>query len=547
MARLSAKIKNGTISYKDSKIIIKNADEVILFLSASTDYILDYPDYKGRNYENISNSNLEKAKQKSWNELLDAHIKDYQKYYKRVNLNICESNYYDTISTDVRVSNYGKKKNDPILTELIFQFGRYLLISSSRPGNLPANLQGLWTYRIQTPWNGDYHTDVNVEMNYWPVEVTNLSELHLPLFDLIESFIEPGEKTAKIHYQNNGWVIHPITNIWGYTSPGEAASWGMHTGGSAWISSHINEHYAFTKDKVFLERMYPILQGAVEFYVDWLVEDPKTGKLISGPAVSPENTFLAPDGSHSQISMGPAHDQQVIWQLFSDFLYSSKELNISNQFVHQVAQAKSNLAGPQIAIDGRLMEWAEEFKEVELGHRHISHLFAVHPGSQISLSKTPKFAEAAKKSLDYRIKHGGGHTGWSAAWLISQYARLEDAEQAKHSLDIVLSKSMSPNLFGLHPPFQMDANFGATAGIAEMLLQSHVGEIILLPALPKEWADGSISGLQARGGFVIDMKWRNGKLTHSRIYSKFGEECVVKYQDIKVILETEAGMEYFPF
>ncbi len=547
MVRLMAKAKNGSVIYKDSELIVENADEVILYLSASTDYVLDYPNYTGRDYEKITKSNLEKAKNKSWDDLLENHIKDYQKYYKRVDFKLTDSNDKDEIPTDLRVREFSKKKDDPILTELVFQFGRYLLISSSRLGSLPANLQGIWTNKIQTPWNGDYHTDVNLEMNYWPAEVTNLSELHLPLFDLMESFIEPGKKTATIHYKNRGWVIHPITNVWGYTSPGEAASWGMHTGGSAWISSHIGEHYAFTKDKDFLKRMYPVLQGAVEFYMDWLVVDPKTGKLVSGPAVSPENTFLAPDGSRSQISMGPAHDQQVIWQLFSDFLYSSKELGISNPFINKVMQAKNNMAEPQVGSDGRLMEWAEEFEEIEPGHRHISHLFAVHPGSQISLSKTPELAEAAKKSLDYRIKNGGGHTGWSAAWLISQYARLADGQQAKRSLDMVLSKSLSPNLFGLHPPFQMDANFGATAGIAEMLLQSHAGEIILLPALPKEWSEGFISGLQARGGFIVDMRWENGKLVFSRIYSKYGGECVVNYQKAKLILETEAGMEYFPF
>ena len=546
MVRLSAMAKNGSVTYTDSELIVENADEVILYLSASTDYVLDYPNYTGRNYKTITKNNLQKAKEKSWNDLLGNHIKDYQKYYKRVDFNLSASNVKDEIPTDMRVEEFSKKKDDPVLTELIFQYGRYLLISSSRPGSLPANLQGIWTNKIQTPWNGDYHTDVNVQMNYWPVEVTNLSELHLPLFDLMESFIEPAEKTAQIHYHNKGWVIHPITNIWGYTSPGEAASWGMHTGGSAWISSHIGEHYAFTKDKDFLKKMYPILKGATVFYMDWLVKDPKTGKLISGPAVSPENTFLAPDGSRSQISMGPAHDQQVIWQLFTDFIDASKELEINNDFVQQVINAKNNLAGPQIGSDERLMEWAEEFKEVEPGHRHISHLFAVHPGSQISLNKTPELAEAARKSLDYRIKNGGGHTGWSAAWLISQYARLADAEQAKYSLDIVLSKSLSPNLFGQHPPFQMDANFGSTAGIAEMLLQSHAGEIILLPALPKEWPNGSISGLQARGGFIVDIKWENGKLIFSRIYSKYGGECIVKYQDVKLILKTEAGQEYFP-
>jgi alpha-L-fucosidase 2 len=271
--------------------------------------------------------------------------------------------------------------------------------------------------------------------------------MHLPLFDLIESLVEPGSKTARIHYKANGWVVHhPITNVWGYTSPGESSSWGMHVGAGAWIDSHIGEHYYFTLDKKFLKRMYSVLKSSVSFYLDWLSVDPKTGKWVSGPAVSPENTFIAPDGSKSRISMGPAHDQQVIWNLFNDFIIASNELNISDDFIHKVRKVWQNLAGPKIGSDGRLMEWAEEFPEVEPGHRHISHFFALHPGSQISLNKTPKFAEAARKSLDYRVKHGCGHFGWSAALLISQYARFGDGQQAKNSLDIVLSKRISPGI-----------------------------------------------------------------------------------------------------
>lgn len=530
MTRLKAQHTNGTAKYEGANLIIENADEVTLFLSASTDYMLTYPDYKGRDYKKVTEQNIEKAIKKDWKVLLNDHKAEYQKYYQRVRFDITPDEI-QPIPTDKRLANFKEDQKDLHLQELIFQYGRYLLISASRPGTLPANLQRIWTDKIQTPWNGDYHTNVNLEMNYWLVETTNLSEMHLALFDLISSLVEPGKRTAEIQYHNEGWVVHPITNIWGYTSPGESAAWGMHTGAGAWISSHIGEHYAFTGDKKFLERMYPVLEGSVKFYMDWLVEHPKTGKLVSGPAVSPENTFVAPDGSKSQISMGPAHDQQVIWQLFTDFLMASEVLNHDGALVKNVASAKERLAGPKIGSDGRLMEWAEEFPEVESGHRHISHLFALHPGNQITLQHTPKLAEAAKKSLDFRIENGGGYTGWSAAWLISQYARLHEAEKAKKSLDVVISRSTSTNLFGQHPPFQIDANFGATAGMVEMLLQSHAGVVELLPALPKAWSAGTITGLRARGGYTVDMEWKDSRLIFAKIHADKEGTIQLKYQD----------------
>ncbi len=404
MARLKAIAVNGDVTYTDSSIKISNADEVVLLLSASTDYKLEYPHYKGRDYKKITSEAISKASETSYKKLHKRHVDNYSQYFERTDFKLSDSS--NSLPTDSLVTMARKGVVDNHLYELMFQYGRYLLISSSRPGTMPANLQGIWANKIQTPWNGDYHTDVNVEMNYWLSEVTNLSEMHLPLFDLIESLVKPGSRTAKIQYNKKGWVVHPITNVWGYTSPGESASWGMHTGAPAWICQHIAEHYRFTGDKKFIERMYPVLKGAVEFYMDWLTEDPATGKLVSGPAVSPENTFVAPDGSHCQISMGPAHDQQTIWQLFDDFCMISKELNISDSYTKSVADAQSRLAGTQIGSDGRIMEWAHEFKEVEPGHRHISHLFAVHPGSQINTLKTPDLAEAANKSIDYRISHG---------------------------------------------------------------------------------------------------------------------------------------------
>lgn len=545
MARLSAQNKNGTVRYKDTNIIVENADEVLLLLTASTNYVLEYPNYNGRAYKKITATHLQKGMQQAYEELLKRHKEDYQSYYKRVDFKL-GSQLLDTIPTDLRLQQFKQTASDLHLAELLFQYGRYLLISSSRPGTLPANLQGIWANKIQTPWNGDYHTNVNVQMNYWLAETTNLGELHLPLFDLIKSIQKPGATTAKIHYNAGGWVLHPITNVWGFTSPGEASSWGMHVGGCAWLTSHIMEHYYFTLDKAFLNENFPILKASTRFYLDWLTPDPKTSEWVSGPSASPENTFIAPDGSKSQICMGPSHDQQVIWQLFKNYIDAANALNANDDFLTTVIHAQEKLAKPKIASDGRLMEWNEEFEEAEPGHRHISHLFALHPGYQIDRYKTPDFAEAAKKSLDFRIQNGGGHTGWSAAWLINQYARLGDAENAEKSLNTVLSKSAAPNLFGLHPPFQIDANFGTTAGIAEMLLQSQSNEIRLLPALPKAWENGEVKGLCARGGFVVDMKWESGALTYLRIYSKKGGICKLMYQGKELTFETQNEMEYFP-
>ncbi len=544
MVRLKAINKGGSIKYADSLLIVEKADEVVLLLSAATDYLLQPPHYKGADFENISLDNLNKASKLSYLQLLQNHLHDYRNLFNRLAFRIKDNDFLDTIPTDRRLDNFKQTKDDKHLVELYFQYGRYLLIASSRDGALPANLQGIWGNKTQLPWNCDYHTDINIQMNYWLVDQTNLSECQMPLTELIESLVPSGTKTAQVHYKAGGWCIHPITNVWGYTSPGEHPSWGLHLGAGAWLCQHLWDHYAFTNDVEYLRRVFPVMRGSAQFYLDWLVADPKTGKLVSGPAGSPENSFKTADGTVAQISMGPSHDQQLIWDLFTNILEAAQVLAINDELIQKVKVAKANLLITGIGSDGRLMEWANEFEEPEPGHRHISHLFALHPGRQITLSQTPDLAAAARKSLEYRLINGGGHTGWSAAWVINFWARLAEGDKALELLDVLLTRSTVNNLFDMHPPFQIDGNFGATSGIAEMLLQSHTGTIDLLPALPTDWRNGKITGICARGAFVVDIEWKNNKLIAATIVSNKGNRCKVSCQGQAIEFATEAGKAY---
>jgi len=538
-AQVTPVLEGGRISNTGKGIQINDANAVTLIVTAKTDYKQAYPVYKNPNFEKEHRQIVAKASARSYADLKKRHIADFSAFMGRVDFRLGKAS--NDVPTNALMANNEQSGNEQVLYPLYFQYGRYLLLSSSRDGGLPANLQGIWANKIQTPWNGDYHTDINVQMNYWPAEVTNLSESHRPLLDLIATIVAPGKKTAATQYQMAGWVLHPITNVWGYTSPGESASWGMHIGGGAWIAQHLWEHYAFTRDNAYLTKAYPILKEACLFYLDWLVADPKTGLLVSGPSPSPENSFKAPDGSVAQISMGPSHDQQVIYNLFENTLQSAKILRDKDAaFVQKVQTAMGKLARPTIGSDGRLMEWAHEFEEVEPAHRHLSHLFAFYPGNEITVARTPDLAKAVQLSLE---KRGDDGVGWTYAWKIALWARLHNGDRALSMLNKQLRPTASMdtkydggggtyyNMFDACPPFQIDGNFGVIAGMTEMLLQSHEDFIELLPALPTNWAEGEISGLKARGAIEVDMKWKGGKLESASAKAMHKTTCKIKYNN----------------